>query len=87
MSNDLFSVSKRVALVTGASSGIGSYIAKGLADAGMSRVYISGRREDALQTVASTAPHIIIPIIGDVGTRKGASKWWNSLFRKRRKPA
>jgi short-subunit dehydrogenase len=42
----------RVALVTGASGGIGTHIARALADEGMD-VVVSGRREDALAQVVS----------------------------------
>ncbi|KAI0308643.1 hypothetical protein OF83DRAFT_1180551 [Amylostereum chailletii] len=67
----LFSLSDRVALVSGAGSGIGSYIAHGLAQAGMTRVYITGRRLEALQATATYAPSIIVPIQGDISTRAG----------------
>jgi short-subunit dehydrogenase len=42
----------RTALVTGASGGIGTHIARALARAGMN-VVVSGRREDALAAVAA----------------------------------
>ncbi|CDO69284.1 hypothetical protein BN946_scf184976.g3 [Trametes cinnabarina] len=71
MSADLFSVFNRVVLVTGASSGIGSYIAKGLSKAGVARVYIVGRRVAQLVRVAQEAPGIIIPLVGDVSTIAG----------------
>jgi len=71
MASTLFSVSGRVALVSGASSGIGAYIAKGLAEHGCSRVYIIGRRESALKTVASAFPKSLVPIVGDVSTKAG----------------
>ena len=54
-SSDLFSISNRVVLVTGASSGIGLYVAKGLARAGAARVYISGRRAALLDAAAEAA--------------------------------
>ncbi|CCL98363.1 uncharacterized protein FIBRA_00358 [Fibroporia radiculosa] len=74
MSDNLFSFSGRVALVTGGGSGLGSYIAKGLVEAGASRVYITGRRAPALQGIAETAPDRIIPIVGDVATIEGCRR-------------
>ncbi|KAL7281247.1 NAD(P)-binding protein [Trametes coccinea BRFM310] len=71
MSASSFSVSNRIALVTGASSGIGSYIAHGLAKAGVTRVYIVGRRVAQLVKVAQVAPGVIIPLVGDVSTIAG----------------
>ncbi len=47
----MFDLSGKTALVTGASGGIGSAIAKGLADHG-AKVALSGTREDALKAVA-----------------------------------
>ncbi|KAI0645447.1 hypothetical protein C8Q79DRAFT_1010408 [Trametes meyenii] len=71
MSTDLCSIANRTALVTGASSGIGSYIAQGLAQAGAARVYISGRRAAQLDVVAKAAPGAITPLVGDISTIDG----------------
>ncbi|KAI0329182.1 NAD(P)-binding protein [Cubamyces sp. BRFM 1775] len=72
MSSDLFSVANRVVLVTGASSGIGSYIATGLARAGAARVYIVGRRAAQLSAVSMTGPAgVLAPLVGDVSTIAG----------------
>ena len=49
---DLFSVRGKVALVTGAATGIGRMIAQGLVENG-AKVYIASRKLDACQTVAT----------------------------------
>jgi len=51
----MFSLSGRTALVTGASGGIGSAIAKALSEAG-AKVVLSGTREGVLNEVAATLP-------------------------------
>jgi len=58
----MFDLSGMTALVTGASGGIGSAIAKALAGQG-ARVALSGTREDALKAVAAElgADHAILP--------------------------
>ena len=48
MTQDLFSISGKTAVVTGGSRGIGFMIAKGFVDAG-ARVYISSRKADACE--------------------------------------
>ena len=58
----MFDLSGMTALVTGASGGIGSAVAKALADHG-ARVALSGTREDALKTVQAGlgGDHAILP--------------------------
>jgi gluconate 5-dehydrogenase len=51
MSNSLFDLSGRAALVTGGSKGLGKAMARGLAEAG-ANVVISSRSEDALKAAA-----------------------------------
>jgi len=48
--NQLFSLTGKIALVTGASSGIGATVAKGLAAAG-ARVVVAARRRDRLEAL------------------------------------
>ncbi|OCH91781.1 NAD(P)-binding protein [Obba rivulosa] len=72
--SDLFSFSNRVALVTGGGSGLGEFIAKGLATAGAARVYITGRRVHALERVAQAASGKVVPIVGDVSTIDGCKQ-------------
>ncbi|MEA1013125.1 3-oxoacyl-[acyl-carrier-protein] reductase [Sphingosinicella sp. LY1275] len=58
----MFDLSGMTALVTGASGGIGSAVAKALADHG-ARVALSGTREDALEKVQAElgGDHVILP--------------------------
>ncbi|KAL2838204.1 hypothetical protein BJX68DRAFT_279866 [Aspergillus pseudodeflectus] len=64
--NTLFGVKDLVAVVTGGGSGLGSVISRALATNGAKRVYILGRRLNALHETASTHPEIIVPIVADV---------------------
>ena len=60
---------RKVAIVTGAGSGIGKAVALALADAGY-RVALAGRRADALEaTVRAAGDHSadLLPIVADVG--------------------
>jgi len=50
---DLFSVSGKVAVVTGGSRGIGLMIARGLLQGGAKKVYISSRKADACEAAAA----------------------------------
>ncbi len=52
MSNELFSIAGRTALVTGGSRGIGRMIAAGFLKAGARRVYISARKAAACEQTA-----------------------------------
>ena len=61
----LFGLTGRVAIVTGASSGIGRRLATTLAAAGAT-VYAVARREDRLAELASTNPHRIHSLPADL---------------------
>ena len=50
---DLYSMTGKVCVVTGGSTGLGSYMAEGFLAAGAARVYITARSEDTLQAKAA----------------------------------
>lgn len=66
----LFSVTGRVALVTGGSAGIGRMIAEGLAAAG-ARVYICARNADKVAAVAKDIGGDVVGIPADVSSIAG----------------
>ncbi|KAL4865827.1 hypothetical protein BDV12DRAFT_210913 [Aspergillus spectabilis] len=65
----LFSVNGLVAVITGGGSGLGRTIARALAANGAAKVYILGRRINALTETASTHPDTINPIVADVTSK------------------
>jgi NAD(P)-dependent dehydrogenase (short-subunit alcohol dehydrogenase family) len=59
-------VDGRVALVTGASRGIGEAIVRELLDAGAEGVVITGRRAETLEPLAATLGDRVVPVVGNV---------------------
>ena len=70
--DDLFGLKGRTAVVTGGSSGIGTFIAEGLVRAG-ARVYIAARSADALEEISNDLSEAgtCIPIVADLSTTEG----------------
>jgi NAD(P)-dependent dehydrogenase (short-subunit alcohol dehydrogenase family) len=75
MIQDLFSMAGKICVVTGGSSGLGSYMAQGFLEAGAARVYITARSADKLQSKAdelsAVADGECIALPGDLETLAG----------------
>ena len=75
MIENLFSMSGKVCVVTGGSTGLGSYMARGFLEAGAARVYITARSADRLEAKAKELSEIAagecIPIVGDLSALEG----------------
>lgn len=71
--SDLFSISGKVAVVTGGSRGIGLMIARGFVDAGVARVYISSRKAEVCEQVAAELGETCVAIPGDLSTESGTA--------------
>ncbi|KUL92288.1 hypothetical protein ZTR_02484 [Talaromyces verruculosus] len=66
---ELFSVKGLVAVVTGGGSGIGRAMVHAFAANGAEKVFILGRRLEALQECATFNPNVIIPIQCDITSK------------------
>ena len=86
MIEDLFSMNGKVCLVTGGSSGLGSYMAQGFLEAGAARVYITARSEDKLKDKAAELSGLAdgecIPLPGDLGNLDGVQALAEALKEK-----
>ncbi|KAF3384251.1 Rhamnolipids biosynthesis 3-oxoacyl-[acyl-carrier-protein] reductase [Penicillium rolfsii] len=69
--SNLFSVQGRVVVITGGGSGLGRIVARALAINGVSKIFVLGRREDALRETAAQAPDgVIIPVKCDISSKE-----------------
>ena len=75
MIETLFSMADKVCVVTGGSSGLGSYMAQGFLEAGAARVYITARSEQKLNEKAAELSQLAegecIALAGDLATLEG----------------
>lgn len=67
----MFDLNGKNALVTGASGGIGSAVAKALASRGAT-VVLTGRRQEALEAVAAEIGNDAHVVVADLGSAEGA---------------
>ena len=78
----------KICLITGGSSGLGSYIARGFLEAGASRVYITARSENKLIKKADELTKIsdgeCIAISGDLSNLDGVKKLVSEITTKRK---
>ncbi len=77
MIEDLFSMAGKICVVTGGSSGLGSYMAQGFLEAGAARVYITARSEEKLKAKAAELSSIAagdcIALPGNLSTLEGVN--------------
>lgn len=80
---NLFSVNGLNVIITGGGSGLGAYMARTLAVNGASKVFIIGRREEALNRTKSSLPEqyakVVIPITADVGSKSSLADAFKTL--------
>lgn len=78
MINDLFSMHGQVCVVTGGSTGLGSYMARGFLGAGAAHVYITARSADTLEATAAELSGVAdgecIALPGDLQSTGGIEK-------------
>ncbi len=82
---DLFSLAGKTAIVTGGSRGIGEMIAEGFLDAGASKVIITARKAEALESTANrlnekaAEGQTVVAIPGDLGTPEGITAFADAV--------
>lgn len=67
-------VDGKVALVTGASRGIGEAIVRALLDAGAAGVVITGRKAETLEPLAEELGDRVVPVVGNVTDQRHAAE-------------
>lgn len=86
MIENLFTMNGKVCVVTGGSSGLGSYMAQGFLEAGAARVYITARSEEKLnakaKALSALADGECIPLPGDLSQLDGVQALADSIAEK-----
>ncbi|KAJ5832600.1 Glucose/ribitol dehydrogenase [Penicillium riverlandense] len=77
----LFSVQDRVVVITGGGSGLGRTMARALTTNGASKVFVLGRREDALhETVSqSESSGVVVPVPCDVTSKESLEAAYQTI--------
>ncbi|KAJ5973471.1 Short-chain dehydrogenase/reductase SAT3 [Penicillium waksmanii] len=71
LASNLFSVQDRVVVITGGGSGLGRTMARALAVNGAAKVFVLGRRVNALEeTATQSTPGVVIPVQCDVTSKE-----------------
>lgn len=78
-------LSSKIAIVTGASSGIGSRFSKDLTDKG-AIVYGLARSEDKLKNIQSELGDHFIPVVMDITDHEKIQKWVENTFDEQNRP-
>ncbi|WVO18206.1 hypothetical protein L204_105911 [Cryptococcus depauperatus] len=81
---NIFDVRGKVVVVTGGGTGLGKAITAGFIQNG-AKVYITGRRQEALEATAKEIGGDIVSIKGDVSTKEGCSAIANAFAAKESK--
>ncbi|CAG7979754.1 unnamed protein product [Penicillium salamii] len=78
--SNLFSVQDRVIVITGGGSGLGRIMAKALDANNVDKIFVLGRRQDALQETASqTVNKSVIPIQCDVTSKESLEAAYHAV--------
>ncbi|KAJ5250618.1 hypothetical protein N7489_001028 [Penicillium chrysogenum] len=78
--SNLFSVKDRVVVITGGGSGLGRIMTKALDANKVSKIFILGRRENALQeTISQTTNGTVIPIQCDITSKESLETAYNAV--------
>ncbi|KAF5014308.1 hypothetical protein F66182_14754 [Fusarium sp. NRRL 66182] len=77
----LFALNGLVAVVTGGGSGLGRTMALTLAQNGASKVFVLGRRAEALNETASLSPRsdVIIPVVADITSKDSLESAYKTI--------
>ncbi|PLN75739.1 NAD(P)-binding protein [Aspergillus taichungensis] len=76
---NLFSVQGLVVVITGGGSGLGRTAAHALTENGAAKVFVLGRRLEALHETAKQAPQTIIPVQADITSKESLTAAYEAI--------